>query len=945
MRRRSILFAAASVVLAATSALLGAPRAAEAGYVNRNVTIRQISRNTLWLEPGTYTFETRTNEPSTDPFMHVWGPRYILHCTTSCTWEYTGTGEVAHDDDGAGVGWNSKVTLMVPVAGSYTILVRSYSGPTNGTGSILKNGAPWVSGQSFGGTGFWGPFTTGFRYETAAPPGGTKDSMLYLLDCDYRLLGWDDDGGVGVGSRIESRSDSCGVWASSYYQVTGTTNVYVNDYTTDADGDGLGRDLEAELQTCDARDMSGCSSDVDVPSLIDSDKDGITDAAETFGIDDPNFPQYLPMWGATPRHKDVFVELDYTSQFASNPLTVDDGVTVQNWFAAGAAADLKNPDGVDGLRIHLDLGADGGASTIAGSWGGSNQANTTNYRTAPDDTANFAAVRRGIFRYALMGKDYGGGQAYGFDRFGWGGQTSNRYMNAFAHELGHNLNLRHWGHDSWGKANCKPNYVSMMNYGFTAAEAGGFSRGTRTSVTLNPASVSEVTSYGATSPAYLAAPFGLGISGNTVDWNRDQSQSDGSGVGVRAPVNFALERSCGNFTVNAQALSSDPLGIAVSPRLVRYGTRMYAFFARNGQLKYKHAEMNGAGSDGSCPLGSQAGTACTTWSSEIAVPTTGQIGGIGAAASGTRLVLAYKTPSGDVRTFHFSNADGSGVLQGQSTDTLRGTSFGEPELAVLDADIGRYGTSRILALFGTSLSSHKWWQSTDDGASFSAENAVLDAGGAVVQGAIAPSIATWPAWGTPSAYRPAGRACGVFPDATDTARFHCYNKSTDRWDGMPSAFSSGVGAPVIASRPALAVHVLRSDSGTPLGSDLSRSQYWLWVVPKVGAPKVLISSPMSLSNVPGDGTRFLRIGDAESQWTGLTVGTAIVAFEDYDTAAMKGAWVTTDATSTDIVTFFPLFDGTVRLNMNDGNDFRVMERGACLIQGAFSCGSANAWGY
>jgi len=82
--------------------------------------------------------------------------------------------------------------------------------------------------------------------------------------------------------------------------------------------------------------------------------------------DDPSGAEdlSLPRYGADPLHKDLFVEVDYMSHLGGNPFEdkAADG-TLRDWvtdmiapYEQGPASHLKNPDGTDGIALHLDLG-------------------------------------------------------------------------------------------------------------------------------------------------------------------------------------------------------------------------------------------------------------------------------------------------------------------------------------------------------------------------------------------------------------------------------------------------------------------------------------------------------------------------------------------------------------------------------------------------------------
>jgi hypothetical protein len=75
--------------------------------------------------------------------------------------------------------------------------------------------------------------------------------------------------------------------------------------------DGLGYELESALGTCATRTSTApgvsCAA---IADPRDTDGDGISDGLEAaVGIGGDDLP--LPLWGADPRHKDLFVEVDF----------------------------------------------------------------------------------------------------------------------------------------------------------------------------------------------------------------------------------------------------------------------------------------------------------------------------------------------------------------------------------------------------------------------------------------------------------------------------------------------------------------------------------------------------------------------------------------------------------------------------------------------------------
>jgi hypothetical protein len=217
-------------------------------------------------------------------------------------------------------------------------------------------------------------------YETALIPNGSVDTALIGLDENGRMVAYNDDGGIGAASRLSGRSDICQVVlnTTSSSSAPAPANLYVNDLPDDRDGDNLGRCLERELGTCDAvsGQADGCPAQYDTANLQDTDRDGIPDDVEVFGVELPSEPsQLLPQWGASPLHKDVFVEVDITNVVNAMNFNAAAAAKAASFFA-GSNGDERNPDGLPGVSLHVDNGltpADPTQATLFGAWGGSNQ--------------------------------------------------------------------------------------------------------------------------------------------------------------------------------------------------------------------------------------------------------------------------------------------------------------------------------------------------------------------------------------------------------------------------------------------------------------------------------------------------------------------------------------------------------------------------------------------
>lgn len=261
----------------------------------------------------------------------------------------------------------------------------------------------------------------------------------------------------------------------------------------------------------------------------DVDGDGLLDSWERNGFNadgDSTIDVNLPAFGASPYHKDLFLELDYEA--GQSPTRVD----ILAMKAAFRAAPLPNPDGRNGVNLWVDTGnlvdvsaregqplgtcndgIDNGASgTVDGADtdctfldasvedpqpancgdNGDNDGDGAVDANDPDclvgdnlgggsavpmigacnldstwyaaKRQNFNSAQRGwIFRYATSLALGAACPASG----GWGEIGGNDFMDfnhdggTLLHELGHTLNLRHGGNED---NNCKPNYVSAMNY-------------------------------------------------------------------------------------------------------------------------------------------------------------------------------------------------------------------------------------------------------------------------------------------------------------------------------------------------------------------------------------------------------------------------------------------------------------------------------------------------
>jgi hypothetical protein len=320
----------------------------------------------------------------------------------------------------------------------------------------------------------------------------------------------------------------------------------------------------------------------------DSDGDGLLDDWELHGIDldgDGVVDLDLPAMGADPMHKDLFVEMDWVPGFEPTRAAIQ--LLKQAYAAAPIdAGGVPNPDGKPGITLHVDTGNLTENGVLVGdNLGGGNAlpAGVPVCGLLEWDAMkrqHFAANRRLAFRYAITayrccqgGPNNGnvcsadaqcapatcspGGIAdnipgTGFVSFNRDFQGSN-----FMHELGHTVGLSHGGAQSQSLVNCKPNYVSVMNYNYPEIDSlvglpiidyspPRLSNGARGKAPLDPLNeqhLNETVALDPSDPEHLLI-FVNGLGGlrssplnAPVDWNGDGDAAD-TDVGVNTDANI-----------------------------------------------------------------------------------------------------------------------------------------------------------------------------------------------------------------------------------------------------------------------------------------------------------------------------------------------------------------------------------------------------------------------
>jgi hypothetical protein len=598
-----------------------------------------LEQSTVQLAAAeTITFETTGLSAGADPVLHLIDPNGR---------------EVAMDDDGAG-GNAARLRHKATAGGAHHLIVRAGSPSTAGTASLVTTRA---SGESSRPVSFaaWQTITmaglrAGEKLTTVRLPGATAAGNALLLiavngeNIERRASGNGTAGGAEL--VVPSAAGTRRVVLATSGTGSERARLVRNDAALsghDTDGDGLGTEVEAAANTCAARTDSvpgvSCAS---VADLRDTDGDGISDGPEVLGhrFVSPGRVEHLPLprWGANPRHKDLFVEVDFMRRteaentddvelkmtasvarrfagFYGDVLTTDPATRVLH------ASMLANPDGKPGIAVHLDTGQapqSAADATIFGDWGGYTAVDAIvvdgEYRGQRATVAwktEMSPARRGIFRYAL-GYGTGGGQT------GRGLTASYNFHSSFLapHETGHSLGLGHGGPLGLEPdVNCKPNYPSLMNYAFDSGEVGFADGRSIDGPALNNWALKEHGVAAGSPPAFfdrLENVYGYHtdrVHGH-VDWNRDGDFAP-AGTTVRAYANQALGGGGCEYTRYNRTRIADASSTR-APALVRHDGRLYTFYTAGGEVRYTTST-----STWNCPAPVPTGCAGGTWTSPV----------------------------------------------------------------------------------------------------------------------------------------------------------------------------------------------------------------------------------------------------------------------------------------------------------------------------------------
>jgi hypothetical protein len=519
---------------------------------------------------------------------------------------------------GAANGSRLKFSIPEDTSGVSIVVVRSQTGESLQTGDLWVDGIEHSAGIHFSaGTTFSVFGSTREQVHAIPPPLVPLEHVAYFLSPDgMRILGRSR----GAVTRLDRNvnPDALVLFGSVSGLPNGPLRVIRNFGDQDTDGDGLSDSLEASLGTCASKrgSVAGVNCD-ELADARDTDGDGLQDGWEVLGklstwsengVLRSEFLS-LPTWGADPRHKDIFVEVDFRrlnlaenqSQLADRMspavarqmvATYADKATTNFISKARHALSVNNPDRLPGINLHLDTGvfpATPGDVTVYGDWGGYNPVDAVLGPSGwipqrPEQVwkQQMSQGRWGVFHY-VMGYTTGGGAcgpgiACGFNMASAGNSS---------HEFGHTLELNHNGPNGTHEPNCKPNYPSLMNYAYLNTGYMQFADGTKF-LTLNNHSLKETNSVDPSNTSLLQVlrdsfKYKVDPLTGSVDWNRDGAFSL-AGSTVRAYANY---QPAGNCEYTREELQETGLQSERSPAVVYFRDRLLVFsIGVDGQVRF-----------------------------------------------------------------------------------------------------------------------------------------------------------------------------------------------------------------------------------------------------------------------------------------------------------------------------------------------------------------------
>ncbi|HEA19518.1 hypothetical protein LCGC14_0710610 [marine sediment metagenome] len=743
------------------------------------------------------------------------GGHPVIHLLDQNTGQQLTVGETRTEGEPAHLTYSGSSTKFI-------LVVRSRIQNAGGSVDLLKNGQPWKQDVEFGGWHLAYAELPRFEHLQMVhlPNGAIGTQLLYVLATNNRDIAFRTKGGRRSGAPDFAIPSNLGrrnvIAGSPRSENIGRVRIVRNDAgvlpQVDADNDGLGAELEAALGTCDA--LTGSTTGIDgitfdcsiATDAKDTDGDGLRDdwevlglerrylhSASSFAIED--LP--LPAWGADPRHKDLFIEIDFMEKRPNETAQRLEPSKARQFAAyfedqineptalrdALRAVVLRNPDRTRGINVHLDTGRSPETTADArlyGDWGGytsvppvidgNGDTVGADFKTAWTD--NMSPARRGIFRY-ILAYSSGGGQVP-INSFAASGPMNSAWV--LAHEFGHGMGLGHSGPaGATGvvDTNCKPNYQSLMNYAFQSNPT-GFSDG----LGAPPLNNMALTEWNAVSPSnteyldVLESVFKYWVNRQTgdVDWNRDGEIAP-SGTTVRAYANFKPGGGGCEYTRYNQSLIPRS-GSFQSPALARLGNRLYSFYSSLGDVFYTSST-----DAGNCPVPDI--TPCATWAETKSVGGVPAKNGFDIVRTGTgnnaQLLIVTIDSNGRLWQKRLSiNSQNQEVWGERSIIPRSGLAAGEPSLS----DLG--GCKIFLSYRGAdNVVRFNRLSCSDNFTNWSGEQTAVDQNNAEIK------MADFASPGLGRAYlsEPGlAQLYGAFANTAGTLNLYRFNESSNLWE-------------------------------------------------------------------------------------------------------------------------------------------------------------------
>lgn len=304
-----------------------------------------------------------------------------------------------------------------------------------------------------------------------------------------------------MGSGYVTGCDTTGVTISGRYNTGGIIGYLDENYAKRANVSGNKWPSEyPEIGNLTDTEVTPTPDPTPIDLTLDTDKDGLPDAWELYGVDldgDGSADVDLPAMGADPNVPDIFVEVDYmvkpgTSKTLNGVSATDAGINLKPSDAAMKIVmeqfAKSRPAFPNGINLHIDTGPDSIMDLKTGKkWGSLSRSNTLDYAdnfdlgNLLDDRKNwnqivnnnFESDRTIVFKYCIVVNKFNSKKASGLannipGQFFIIADVDNHVLKddrktagTFMHELGHTLGLQHGGDDIY---KYKPNYLSIMNY-------------------------------------------------------------------------------------------------------------------------------------------------------------------------------------------------------------------------------------------------------------------------------------------------------------------------------------------------------------------------------------------------------------------------------------------------------------------------------------------------